>query len=184
MSFIDWFKLGQNKNKDVKVVKVKEKSIAPGAMASGSPAAAAQAMAQMLDQKKMPAKILMVQDGIHSPQVTDYALKMAQRLDCEIIALDVTVAPLQFAGDKQEYEIQRFYEQAEKGAEAFELQAQAMGITVRHVMEVDDPEKIIAELSQKDAGIRYVLTKPDQEVLDANEERIQVPVFDLNCSRL
>ncbi len=126
----------------------------------------------------------MVQDGVHSQQVTEYALKMAQRLDCEIIALDVTEAPLQFSGDRREYEIQRFHTQAEESAEAFKLQAEGMGIVVKHLMEIDDQEKIIAKLSEKDAGIRYVLTKPDQEVVEANEERIQVPVFDLNCSRL
>lgn len=184
MSFINWFKRGQNKNKNVNVAKIKEKSVHPGAVAAGNPTAAAQAVAQMVDQKNLSAKILMVQDGDYSQQVTDYALKMAQRLDCEIIALDVTDAPLRFSGDRQEYEIHRFMEQAKNGAEEFELQAKKMGIDMKHVIQIDDPEKVIAELSQKDAGIRYVLTKPDQDVVEANEENVQVPVFDLNCSRL
>ena len=51
-------------------------------------------------------------------------------------------------------------------------------------MRIGDPEEIIAELSQQDAGIRYVLTKPEQDLAEANQERVQVPVFDLNCSRL
>ena len=184
MSFIDWFKLGMKSNKNVNVEKLKKEVVDPGAMASGNPSAAADAISQMVDQQNMPAKILMVQDGDYSQQVTDYALKMAQRLDCEIIALDVSEVPLQFSGDRQEYEIQRFYEQAEKSAKTFELQAEAMGIAVDHRMEIDDQEKVIAGLSKKDAGIRYVLTKPDHEVLSANEESVQVPVFDLNCSRL
>ncbi len=45
MSFIDWFKLGMDTNKKVKVAKLKKESIAPGEMASGSPTAAAEALA-------------------------------------------------------------------------------------------------------------------------------------------
>jgi len=184
MAFINWFKFGKDKNKKVKVTKLKAKSISAGEMASGDPAAAAQAIAQIVDQNNLPAKILMVQDGDYSQQVTSYALKMAQRLDCNIIALDVTDAPLQFSGDRQEYETNRFHEQAENNAKEFAKQAEAMGIVVEHMMEIDDQEKIIAHLSKQDSGIRYVLTKPEQEVVEANQQRVQVPVFDLNCSRL
>ena len=55
---------------------------------------------------------------------------------------------------------------------------------MKHSMEIDDPEEAIARLSAEDAGIRYVLTKPDQESIRANQERPQVPVYDLSCSRL
>jgi len=184
MAFVDWFRLGRNANKKVNVVKLKEESIAPGAMAAGGQVAAAQAIAQMVDQQNVPAKILMVQDGEYSQQVTDYALKMAQRLDCEIIALDVTDFPLQFSGDRQEYENNVFYDRAQMNAKQFIALADKMGVFVQHLMAIDDQENFIAKLSKDDAGIRYVLTKPDQEVVEANEEYIQVPVFDLNCSRL
>jgi len=184
MSFFDWLKSGKGESKNVNVVKLKEESIGHGAMAAGSLTAGAESLAQMVDRKNMPAKILMVQDGIYSQQVTDYALKMAQRLDCEIIGLDVTERPLKFSGDRRQYEIQRFQERAEKSAELFANQASSLGIIYRHMTEIEDEEKVIFELSKQDAGIRYVLTKPDQAVLEANEERVQVPVFDLNCSRL
>ncbi len=184
MAFFDWFKLGKDKNKTVNVVKLKEEAIGHGAMAAGGPAAAARAMSKMVDQKTAPAKVLMVQDGVYSQKVTDYALKMAQRLDCEIIALDVTDDPLQFLGERRERESNRFYERAKKSADSFSLQADSMGITTKHVMEVGDQEEVIAKLSKQDAGIRYVLTKPEQEILEANADRVQVPVFDLNCSRL
>lgn len=184
MAFMDWFKLGKEKNSKVNVVKLKEESVNQGAMAAGSPAAAAQAMAKIFDQKNAPTKVLMVQDGIYSDQVTEYALKMAQRLDCQIIALDVTDAPLQFSGERKERESNRFYEIARKSAETFSLRADAMGITTGHVVKIGKQEEIIAELSKHDAGIRYVLTKPEQGIAEANQERAQVPVFDLNCSRL
>ena len=184
MAFFDWFKLGKEKNERVNVVKLKEESVAHGAMAAGSPSEAARAMARIVEQRNLPAKVLMVQDGIYSTKVTDYALKMAQRLDCEVWALDVTDAPLQFSGERKERETNRFFERAQKSAEAFSLQADAMGITTGHIMEIGDQEEIISRLSKQDAGIRYVLTKPEQGVVEAGQERAQVPVFDLNCSRL
>lgn len=184
MVFFDWFKLGKDKIESVNVKKIKEEGVDQGAMASASPAAAAQAMAKIVDQSQAVAKVLMVQDGDYSAKVTEYALKMAQKLDCEIVALDVTEIPLEYVGERKEREINRFYDRARRSAESFSLQADAMGIATTHVMQIGDQEKVIAELSKQDAGIRYVLTKPENEIAEANQDRVQVPVFDLNCSRL
>jgi hypothetical protein len=117
-------------------------------------------------------------------QVTDYALKMAQRLDCEIIALDVTEKPLQFSGDRRTRESDRFMEMAGKNAKQFTSQAIAHGIKVKHMMDIGDPEEVIARVSAADAGIRYVLSKPEGESVRTGRERAHVPVFDLHCSRL
>lgn len=184
MTFFDWFKLGKDKYENVTVKKIKKESVDQGAMASASPTEAARAMEKIVAQNLSVAKVLMAQDGDYSTKVTEYALKMAQKLDCEIIALDVTDIPLQYVGERKEREINRFYERARRSAESFSLQADAMGIANTHVMQVGDMEEIIAELSKKDAGIRYVLTKPENEIAEANQERVQVPVIDLNCSRL
>lgn len=184
MGFTDWFALGMKKNKEVNVKKIKEESIEMGAMAAGRPYEAAGALARMMNQKKAPTKVLMVQDGEYLPQVTDYALKMAHRLDCEIIALDVTDRPLQFTGDRRTRESDRFIETAKKNAAKFTARAVARGIKVEHLMDIGDPEEIIARISGADAGIRYVLSKPDEETVRANREEARVPVFDLHCSRL
>lgn len=184
MGFIGWMGLGRKKKKDVKVTKIKTAVIDPGEMAAGNQTAAASALKQMMAQRNATTKILMVQDGDHLSQVTDYALKMAQRLDCEIIALDVSERPLQFSGDRKERERKRFQEKSRQNAENFALQAESQGVNMKHVMEIAVPEEVIARLSAEDAGIRYVLTKPDQESIRANQERPQVPVYDLNCSRL
>ena len=182
--FTDWLSLGMKKNKEVDVKKIKEKSVEIGTMAAGSPSAAAGAIARMMDQKNTPTKVLMVQDGEYMPQVTDYALKMAQRLDCEIIALDVTDKPLQFSGDRRTRETDRFMAMAKKNAEAFSRLAKDRGIKVEHKMDIGEPEKVIARVSAADAGIRYVLSKPEGETVRAGQERTHVPVFDLHCSRL
>jgi len=184
MGFTDWFALGKKKNKDVTVEKIKAKSVDMGAMAAGSPSEAAGALARMMDQKNALTKVLMVQDGEYMQQVTDYALKMAQRLDCEIIALDVTDKPLQFSADRRARETDRFMDMARNNAEKFSSLAQARGIKVEHIMDIGVPEEVIARVSGADAGVRYVLSKPEEDAARVDQERVHVPVFDLHCSRL
>ncbi len=184
MGFANWFKFGSKSTKDVTVQKVKEQSVDMGAMAAGSPSAASGALARMMEQKNAPTKILMVQDGQHMQQVTDYAMKMAQRLDCEIIALDVSDKPLQFSGDRKERETERFMDMAKENGEQFTIQAKAQGITTVHIMSIGDPQEVIAQVSADNAGIRYVLSKPAEDVLQKDQERAHIPVFDLRCSRL
>ena len=184
MGFTDWFGLAIKKNKDVDVKKVKKQSVDMGAMAAGSPSGAAEALGRLIDQQNAPTKVLMVQDGEYMPQVTDYALKMAQRLDCEIIALDVTDKPLQFSGDRKARESDRFIEMARQNAEKFISQAVAHGIKVVHIMDIANPEEVVARVSTADAGIRYVLSKPEGDTATADQKRPHVPVFDLRCSRL
>ena len=185
MGFLtDWLTLGMKKNKEVKVKKIKEKSVDLGVMAASSPSDAAGAINRMMDQKNTPAKVLIVQDGEYMPQVTDYALKMAGRLDCEIIALDVTDKPLQFSGDRRARESERFMEMARKNAAAFTGKAKGLGIKVKHIMDIGDPEEVMARVSAADAGIRYVLSKPEEGTVRVGQERAHVPVFDLHCSRL
>ena len=184
MRFTDWFGLGIKKNKDVDIKKIKKQSVDMGAMAAGNTSAAAEALGRMVDQNNAPTKVLMVQDGEYMQQVTDYALKMAQRLDCEIIALDVTDKPLQFSGDRQQRESDRFIDMARQNAEQFTSQATAQGIKVEHIMDIAKPEEVVARVSAADAGIRYVLSKPEGETATADQQRPHVPVFDLHCSRL
>ena len=184
MGFTDLFKFGSKKNNAVKVDKVKKESINLDGMASSSPSAAAGALAKMMDQQNAPTKVLMVQDGEYMQQVTDYAMKMAQRLDCDIIALDVTNKPLQFSGDRKKRETDRFMQLAEKNAEQFIAMAQGQGIKVEHIMDIGNPEEVIARVSADDAGVRYVLSKPEGEAARADGKRAHVPVFDLRCSRL
>jgi hypothetical protein len=184
MGFTDWFALGMKKNKEVNVEKVKAKSVDMGAMAAGSPSEASGALARMMAEKNAPTKVLMVQDGEYMQQVTDYAMKMAQRLDCEIIALDVTDKPLHFSGDRKRRESERFMELAQQNADKFTAQATARGIKVEHIMDIGNPDEVVARLSSEDAGIRYVLSKPESDAARVDQERAHVPVFDLHCSRL
>lgn len=184
MSFTDWFTLGIKRNKEVKVNRIKAKSIDIGTMAAGSPSIASATLTGIMDQTNAPTKVLMIQDGEYLPQLTEYAMKMAQNLDCGIIALDITDRPLQFSGDRKSRESNRFIEMARMNARKLTSQAMARGITVEHIVDIGNIEESIARVSAANTGIRYVLSKPDKEAVRTNQERTHVPVFDLRCSRL
>ncbi len=135
-------------------------------------------------QPSSTTKILTVQDGDHSTVLVDYAVKMAQKLDCEIIALDVSEQPMEYTGERREREIGRFQQRARRNAETLQLKAEAMGVKCTHLVQVGKQEEIIKALSKEDAGIRYVLLKPAQEYVTADRRQARVPVVDLNCSSL
>ncbi len=177
---------GRKKNpKEVQVEKVNKRKTAEfGEMAAGNMRAATESIAQVMEAQNMATKILAVQDGTSSSVLVDYVLKMAHRLDCEIVALDVSDEPLQYAGERKKREINRFYERAKINAENLKLKAEAMGVVCRHVIRVGNQEETIKALSERDKCIRYVLTKPAEEQLNAEQKSVRVPVFDLSCSRL
>lgn len=143
-----------------------------------------QSLAQSAMQPNSTTKILTVQDGDHSTVLVDYAVKMAQKLDCEIIALDVSEQPLEHTGERREREIGRFQQRARRNAETLQLKAEAIGVKCTHLVQVGKQEEIIKALSREDAGIRYVLLKPAQEYVTADRRQARVPVVDLNCSSL
>ena len=172
-------------NKNVRVEKVnKRKATEFGEIAAGNLRAATESVAQMMEEQNLPTKILAVQDGTSSVVLVDYVLKMAHKLDCEIIALDVSSEPLQYIGERKKREINRFYERAKINAENLKLKAEAMGVVCRHVIRVGNQEETIKALSERDKCIRYVLTKPAEEQLNAERKSARIPVFDLSCSRL
>lgn len=175
MGFSDWFPFGSKKINNI--------GIAEGTVKGPSPAVGANCLSTRLPQANAPTKVLIVQDGEYLKQVTDYALKIAGRLDCEIIALDVSEKPNHFSGERKALETEKFMDIARNNAETFTSQASALGIKVEHIMNIGVPEEIIASVSAGDAGIRYVLSKPEEES-QSEQEVSHVPVFDLHCSRL
>lgn len=176
MALYNWFKSGRNKSQDVHVVKLPEECIEMGEMAAGHPTGAAASIKRMMAQTNGPAKILVVGDGRYSKKLRDYSLKMAQRLDCEIVALNVSEPPLPFMGEGGAGG-GRFSEISVNNMEQFIEQSQVMGINVVPVMETGDQHQAIAQLSAQDPAIRYVLTEPDYE---CGDEIGEMPILDLS----
>ena len=135
-----------------------------------------------LAEQNLATKILTVQDGDHSVALVDYAVKMAQKLDCEIIALDVSDKPLDYTDERRSREINRFQQRARRNAETLSLKAETIGVKCKHLVEIGNEEEIIKALSREDPGIRYVLFKPAQDYVSAERRKTRVPVVDLNCS--
>jgi len=170
---------------EIQVKKLKrQKQPTVGEMAAGNLSAASKDVARMMEFTNMATKILVVQDGEHSSVLVDYAVKMAQKLDCEIIALDVSEEPLSYSGERRQREINRFHQRAKRNAETIMLKAEAMAVACKHVAQVGNQEETIKGLSQEDKCIRYVLIKPAEEKVSADRKRPRVPLVDLNCSSL
>lgn len=173
------------RKKNVQVKKInKLKSPDIGEVAAGNLSAVSNSISQMMEQQNMMTKILVVQDGRNSAVLEDYAVKMAHKLDCEIVALDVSNEPLLYDGERKQRECNRFLQRAEQNAKSIHIKADALGVKFKHVAKIGDQDETIKTLSQEDKCIRYVLTKPLQEQLGSNQNRARVPVFDLSCSRL
>jgi hypothetical protein len=186
MALWKFWVFGREKDrKGVRINRIKKEKLPDlGEMAAGNLTAASNTISQILDQKDMPTKILAVQYGNTSTVLEDYAVKMAHKLDCEIIALDVSDEPLMYDGERKNREISRFIQRAQQSAETIQLKAAAMGVTCTHIVKIGAQDETIKALSEEDKCIRYVLTKPVQEELGLDQRPARVPVFDLSCSRL
>ncbi len=137
----------------------------------------------MVAIKKTVPKILVVSGESFSRPLMEYALKMAQRLDFEIISLNVNEEILSLSGAERERAEARFYGQAKRSAADFAAQGREMNVTVRSVVEINDKKKAIAAMEEQDPAIRYILSEPDPGGGKGGDDRIVNPVFNLVCSR-
>ncbi|OQX12433.1 MAG: hypothetical protein BWK76_17655 [Desulfobulbaceae bacterium A2] len=138
-------------------------------MAAGNLTAAGEALGAMLAHTAAHAKILLVREG-QAAKVTEYALKMAQRLDCDVLALDLLNPSLDQDAELRRREIDRFLVRAIRQGEQLVQEAAALGVQVSHMVKIGDRERIIAELGRQDAAIRYVLTLPPREQAEVQRE--------------
>ncbi|OQX09852.1 MAG: hypothetical protein BWK76_21660 [Desulfobulbaceae bacterium A2] len=128
-------------------------------MAAGNLTAAGEALGAMLAQASSHARILLVREG-PAAKLTEYALKMAQRLDCDVIALDLLNPSLEQGIEHRRREIDHFLVRAIRQGEQLVQEAASVGVRVSHMVKIGERERIIAELGRQDTAIRYVLTLP------------------------
>jgi len=174
---MSWLKrLFGTEETDVVVKKIQEKSIPDGVMASSY-------MAGAVAQLGGVTKVLMVHNTTYEESVTEYAFKLAGKLNCDIIALDVTDKPLEFKGERQVREVARFKDTVNASYKNFSMKATALGIKVKHEVVLGNQQETIGKFSQEDKGIRYVLSAPELKQEELRQSNY-VPVYDLRCSRL
>ena len=183
MAFTDWLGLAVKENSEISQIKIEEQSFDMGGMASGNLSAAAEKRSGIIDQKECSSKMMIVQDGVYYHQVTEYAVRMARRLGCGIIVLDISDKPLQFSGDRKIQECDHFIEKARKSGEQFIAQAKTWDIQVTHVMDIGNTDEIIARMRKHDTDIRYMLMlqQPDPATSEQEQSHNQVPVVALHC---
>ncbi len=137
----------------------------------------------MVDVSKTVPKILVVSGESFSGPLVEYALKMAQRLDFEIISLSVNEEIVSLAGGEREQAAARFYERAKRAAADFAGQGREMNVRVTSVIDINDRQKAIEEMEQQEPAIRYILSEPDPQRAGKGTGRVVNPVFNLVCSR-
>jgi hypothetical protein len=184
MSYLNWLKILHNKNEDIQVGKVRQESIDAGEMAAASPSAASEKLGRIIEQQNAAAKILVVGDGAFSAKLSDYAIKMGQRLDCEIVALSVFDKHCRERRDPDESEKVHFMKRSELGATSFADKAVSSGVKFYQLAKIGAREGVIDQVVKEIAGIRYVLSEPNDRVTEELSGQVQLPVIDTTGSKL
>lgn len=178
MSYPKWLKIIPRKDEDIHINKVKQESIGAGEMASGAPSAATEKLARIIEQRDATPKILVVGDGLFSKKLSDYAIKMGQWLACEIVALSVFDKQCQDRRDLGESEKAHFIKRSELGAASFADKAVGAGIEFHQLTKIGKREVAVEQVVKEIAGIRYVLTEPDDRIKEELGGRVQLPAID------
>ena len=184
MSYPKWLKIIPKRDEDIQIDKVRQESIDAGEMAAGSPVEATEKLARIIEQRDATAKILVVGDGMFSKKLSDYAIKMGQCLVCEIVALSIFDKHCQENRDPGESEKAHFMKRSEFGAASFSDKAACSGIKFYQLTKIGEREVIMDQVVKEIAGIRYVLTEPDDRILEELDGRVQLPAIDTPWSKL
>ena len=110
----------------------------------------------------------MVTGNSLSPHVARYAIKVAVRLDLDIMLLFVGENSL--IPDEQEEQVVRFRSKAEKVATEFTDLARKSSVSVTTVIDLDERKEAIRRARQGEANIRFILTDEHTHRADESEE--------------
>jgi hypothetical protein len=103
-------------------------------------------------------KLLVVADNGLPPKTAEYALKVAVRLDLEIIVLFIDEESTWEDTAQHRSKVELFEAKVEKEAASFTSLAWKSSINVTTIVDVDDREAAISRISEQDEGIRFILS--------------------------
>jgi len=180
MSLFGWFTKNK-KNKDVEVKKRKTSVLQDTAAAVAFAEAGEHGIARsMIEKRSEPRKILVIgREDRFSEKLIDYSVSMAERLGFEMIALNITAAPLSMPADKGKEAITLFHSNSVENVSVLEKQARDKGVAFTHLVEIGRQDEVVEKLHAKYPNMRYVLTEPDPELAQKTQGKISIPVFDL-----
>jgi len=186
MGLFDWFRK-KKKTPKITTTEAEKNTLQNMAVAAAFAEAGEHDTARsIIDQEgQRPArKILAVGREDHfSDLLTDYSLDMARRLGVELIALNVTAAPLSLPSSRREETSQSFKESCIANAQQMVELAKSKNVSFTHLVEIGDPDEIIEQMQVKYAGVRYILTEPDPEVVKESNGKASIPVFAVGYSQ-
>ncbi|MBU0681955.1 MAG: hypothetical protein KKD73_11105 [Proteobacteria bacterium] len=183
MPFLNFFTPGTDQSDPFSISTMPVTLISSGAPTPANPSANAEEPSSVKEPRPSAPQILVVGTENFSKSLIEYALKMGQRLDCQIIAVNATTLPFSITEEQQERVMEVFFMNAAKAGAKFSELAASIGVSLIHLMEIGEETEIIRALAAKHPGIRYVLTEPELKDTD-DQNSAQVPVFDLASTRI
>jgi hypothetical protein len=180
MALFGWFKKNK-KSEDIQVKERKKSVLQDTAAAVAFAEAGEHETARiMVDKQSEPRKILVIgREERFSEKLVDYSVSMAKRLSFEIVALNITAAPLSMPADKGQEAAVLFHSHSLENVSTLQKQAQDNGVGFTHLVEIGRQDEVVEKLHAKYPNMRYVLTEPDPEATQNAQGKISIPVFDL-----
>ncbi len=108
--------------------------------------------------KRESPKLLLVTGNRLNPQVVEYALKVAVRLDLEIVVLFVDDKTYCSNEEQRRRGLERFKTEVKGEAAGFAGLAWKMEVKVTTIVDVSDRESAIAKAIEQETKIRFILS--------------------------
>jgi len=108
-------------------------------------------------------KLLVVAGDRLAPQLAEYALKVAVRLDLGIIVLFVDEDRAGTSDGRGRDAVERFEAEVEKEAAEFSARALKMAVKVTTIVDVDSRVSAIAQVREQEPEIRFILSDDEQD---------------------
>ena len=108
-------------------------------------------------------KLLVVAGNRLAPQLAEYALKVAVRLDLGIIVLFVDEERAGTSDGRGRDAVERFEAEVEKEAAGFSARALKMAVKVTTIVDVDSRASAIALVREQEPEIRFILSDDEQD---------------------
>ena len=180
MALLGWFK--KKKENDVRVSERKQNTLQDAAVAATFAEAGEHETARNIinDKKRGDGTILVVgREDSFSERLASYATDMAKRLNFDIMAVNISEAPLSVPEEKRDETIANFEETCITNNAFFNNTAAENDIPLYHLMLVGKQDEVIEKIHNLYPGMRYVLTEPDPKSARQSNENVSIPVFDL-----
>lgn len=178
MAFFGWFK--KDKKDGVQIDKKNNNALQEAAAAVAFAEAGEHDTARSLMGGKIEGHntILVIgNEDNFSKNLISYAVKMAKKLDFELIALNVTETPLTMSAEKKEKAVNSFRENCLLNVSTFHEEAKKADVPFTHLIEIGNADETIKRLQDVYPGMRYAITEPDDKTMA--EDQVTIPVFHL-----